>query len=242
MKSSPRCFPWRSLRFRANRAMMALLLIVLPLGLSACAPATAPRIHATATLGATEFTTHDHYELYNYDSGFCSFISDTERFAPAGTVLVGADNFFKGDSGPFACIHKLDYAYRGGVRFNLSEFRSFAGIIVEKATLHWRIDSAAVRDASGNPSGVPNGPDVTNCVGALMESKQSIFTQGSFLPAYPYRSGQGDVTDLVQDWVVRGDPNWGFVLVGLNESYSRNNAACVNVISHLTLTLTYSRL
>ncbi len=222
---------------RANRLVLTLLVVLVPLGLAACTPAMTPRIHATATLGAADVVTHDHYDQYSYRPalGSCPYGADTERSVPAGTLLVGWDNSFDAGSQPFPCISKLDYAYRGGVRFDLSELQGFAGIIIETATLSWQIDSAIVRDASGNPTGA------ANCVGALMESTQSIFTQGAFLPALPYQGGQGDVTGLVQSWVMNGDPNFGFVLVGLNESYNRTNAACVNVLSHFTLTITYSR-
>ena len=233
---------WFKRHLRMSRTAFALLLVLPPLGLAACTvPAAAPRIHATATLSASDFITRNHYEEYRYDAdiGYCQFPPYPSLIVPPGTVLVGSDNYFRDNS---LCIENYDWAYRAGVRFDLSELRSYAGIIVEKATFSWKIDYAKVEDAGGGFTGVRSGSDVTNCVGALMESKQNLFRQGSFLPGIPYRPGQGDVTGLVQSWVMNGDPNLGFVLVGLNESYSRNNAACVNVISHLTLTINYSRL
>jgi len=244
MTSSWRRFHWRlpARHFRINRALMALLLIASPIALAACtAPAVTPRIHATATLGASDFITRNHYDEYHYDGdlGYCQFPPYPSLIVPSESVLVGSDNYFRDNT---FCIEKYDWAYRAGVRFDLSELRSYAGIIIEKATLSWKIDYAKVEDSNGGYTGVRSGSDVTNCVGALMESKQNLFRKGSFLPGIPYRKGQGDVTSLVQSWVMNGDPNLGFVLVGLNESYSRNNAACVNVISHLTLTINYSRL
>ena len=224
-------------RFPINRVAIAILLVALPLALAACTPAPA-LIRHTVVLPASDLVTRDQWEYYRYCTSSC-FSSYREHSAPPGRLLVGADNFFEPGSGPFPSIVKLDYAYRGAVRFNLAEFRNLKQVVVERASINWTIDSALVRTGNGDPSGVASGPDVTNCVGALMEGKQSPFTEGAFLPAYPYRSGKGDVTDLVQDWVMNGVTNWGFVLVGLDESYSRNNAACLNAISNITLTLTY---
>jgi hypothetical protein len=225
-----------------RQALSALLLLLIPLSLAACSvPAAQLRPKITASIGAADIVTRYHYDFYNYNSGDCDFTIDHVYSAPADGLLVGFDNFFKPDSGIFACITKHDYAYRGAVRFNLAEFRSYAGIVIEKATLSWTTDHAIVRGVDGGARGVASGPDVTNCVGGLMEGLQSPLSQGTFLPAVAYRSGQGDVTGLVQSWVMNGDPNWGFVLVGPNESYNRNNGACLNTLSHFTLTLTYTR-
>jgi hypothetical protein len=229
-------------RSRAHRPAFGLLLLLIPLSLAACSvPAAQLRPKITASLGAADIVTRYHNDFYHYESGDCDFTANHVSSAPVNGALVGFDNFYKPDSGIFACITKDDDAYRAGVRFNLAEFSHYAGIIVEKATLSWTIDHAMVRGADGGPRGVAGGSDVTNCVGALMEGLQSPFSQGVFLPAVAYRSGQGDVTSLVQSWIMNGDPNWGFVLVGPNESYSRNNGACLNTLSHFILTLTYTR-
>jgi hypothetical protein len=223
-------------------ASFALLLGMLSLGLAACTVPSAPaRPKITASLGASDLVTRFHYERYKYDSGGCPFFGPLGFPVQAGTVLVGAANHFEGGSGPFPCILKDDSAYRGGVRFNLAELRSYQGIVIEKATISWTIDRALVRNENGGGSGVASGPDVSNCVGALMEGTKSPFTQGEFLPGLPYRNGRGDVTSIVQSWVMNGDPNWGFVLVGLDESYSRNNAACLNTLSNFKLTIIYTR-
>jgi hypothetical protein len=219
--------------------MFGALMILLPL-LAACSvPVSLPLRRYTVTLSPSDLSNHYWNDFYKYETIGCGFHSTRLTSPPAGRLLVGADNDFEGGSGPLPCIRKDDLAYRGGVRFDVSGYRNLKRKVVEKATLSWTVESATVRDAAGNRRGVASGPDVTNCVGALLESKKSIFTEGEFLPGYPYRSGQGDVTSLVTSWIVNGDPNYGFVLVGLDESYSRNDAACLNTIGNLKLTITY---
>jgi hypothetical protein len=104
--------------------------------------------------------------------------------------------------------------------------------VIEKAVLTCTVEEAIVKNNAGNPRGVPTGPNATNCVGPVLESSRNIFTGGgSYLPGYSHRVGQGDVTGLVTTWVVNQEPNHGFVLVGLDESFPRNNAACINYIT-----------
>ncbi|MGI8476927.1 MAG: hypothetical protein ACR2OO_11215, partial [Thermomicrobiales bacterium] len=108
------------------------------------------------------------------------------------------------------------------------------------AVLSWKVERSIVRNAAGiGNSSVASGPNVANCVGALMESTGNISKQGAFLPGIPYRKGQGDVTSLVTSWIVNGDPNYGFVLKGRDETYSRNNAACISILANPRLTITY---
>lgn len=41
-----------------------------------------------------------------------------------------------------------------------------------------------------------SGRDATNCVGGVLESNESIWTEEDFLPGIPYRTDAGDVTSL----------------------------------------------
>ena len=211
---------------------MALLLIALPLGLAACTVPAAPALkRGVADFSSTDLSNTYHYEQYRYDGGvFCGFYQYASLYkAPPNRLVVGYNNVFQPGSGPFPCIFKIDHAYRGGVRFDLSSLVSMKQIVIEKAVLTWTIERAYVSDSSGNPRGSKS------CVGAVLESSQNIFTQGAFLPGRSLRIGPGDVTSLVTTWIVDKQPNFGFVLVGLDESYPRNNAECVNIIKDLHL-------
>lgn len=224
---------------RLRRPLPGLLAVVLPLLLAACTPG-APLSRTTVTLIPSDVVNHYFRDRYRYNGGGCPFSGpDMPISPPAGRMAVGADNSFDGGTDPFPCITKEDYGYRGGVRFNVSGIQRLDRKVIEKAVLSWTIESSIVRDADGNASGVASGRDVTNCVDELLESSRSIQTEGAFLPGRPYRSGQGDVTGLVTSWIVNGDPNFGFVLIGVDESNSRNSAACVSIVKNLKLTITY---
>jgi hypothetical protein len=236
----PLGMPTQSGRRRIWTARAALVLLP-PLLLAACTVPAAPALRrGTADFSPADLSNHYWIDTYVSTSNFlnnCALfpVHDQTRRPPAGRLLVGADNHFDPGTNPFPCILKNDWAYRGGVRFDLSTLVAMKRIVIEKAVLTWTIESAVVRDGDGHRRGVASGPDATNCVDAVLESTRSIFSEGDFLPGLSLRAGQGDVTSLVTTWVVDKARNFGFVLVGLDESYSRNNAACLNTIGNLSL-------
>lgn len=221
-----------------SHAVLASFAVLLPLVLAACSvPAAPPLRQGTADFSGGELAVHYNRDEYLYNGGvFCPFYGKaTRRFPTPNRLLVGYENVFLPGTDPFPCITKIDLSYRGGVRFDLSTLTAYKRIVIEKATLRWTIESAVVKDGSGNPRGIPGGTNATNCVGAVLESKGSIFTEGAYLPGYSLRVGQGDVTSLVTSWVVDKQRNDGFVLVGRDESYQRDNSACLNTIRDVSL-------
>jgi hypothetical protein len=189
---------------------------------------------------------HQQWQTYFYDGFVCGHPLRVDPAPPpAGSLLVGYDDLFHPDSGPFACIAKLDAAYRGGFRFDLSALTGLRPIVIEKATLTWTIERSLDRSSDGSGVGWRSGAGATNCLGALLESKRSIFVDG-FLPgnflanAFDQRGGV-DVTEQVTRWILNGAPNNGFVLKGQNERFGRDNAACMSIVGALRLHITYLR-
>lgn len=222
-------------------ATLAALAVGLPLLLTACAaPIELPLRSRTVTLAPSSFDTQWYNDVYLSYFGPCTFLNFGAADAPAGQIMVGYINDERDvDSGPFYCYRKNDYAYRAGVVFDIRPIQALNRKVVQSATIGWRIRTALVKSGSGATRGIASGPDATNCVGKLLESTTNITKRGKFLPGIDYRGGSGDVTSLVTSWIVNGNPNYGFVLVGKDEGYSRDNAACLNTISNITLTITY---
>jgi hypothetical protein len=220
-----------------NRMTIAALLVLLPIVLAACTPAP-PRPRVTRTLAAADVANHYRYDVVVSTWPGCSTNApgggEFEPISepPSGTAVVGFDNFYR-EVG--LCSTKLDYIHRAGVRFDLGSIRSLKGAFLERATLTWTVQTTDARGIGGAPR--RGGP---GCQIGVFLSNGDIHADGPFLPGTgPIRTGPGDVTYRVRDWLLGVAPNRGFVLTGPDEGFQENNAACLVELTDLTLELTY---
>lgn len=171
-----------------------------------------------------------------------------------GEMIVGYDHYFNSGTQPAPCQEKLDHAYRGTVRFDLSDIISKAPkfhVYVSSAKLNYRKKESLQKFGGGEPM---TGRE---CVATLLtasadwtkETKSDVL-----IPGILYKTLAGSVSDsicglggcsievgpMVNNWVTGKEDNNGFVIRGENEGLlEEDNAACRTSYDKFSLSVTY---
>jgi hypothetical protein len=172
---------------------------------------------------------------HRHASGFIRFIGGCWLFSSGpperglapdlapGEIMVGHENFYR--PGNF-CWLETDWAYRGAVRFPLTARDVTAGFHkTEQAWLTWRrvSDPRSVPFLRCTQALVQLGraasdwrADITGFDGlAIAGTPIALTDDDATIPrsSTPHLR-RVEVTEIVRDWVERGNPNFGFVLQG----------------------------
>ena len=217
---------------RPGNAVAHGLLVLL---LSGCAPV----MLKTVELQPLTTTTGTSGESGSF--GFCASQGKTPAttFSPApAQMMVGYDDFFRAGTQPFACDDVRVSVFRGGVKFDLSQFDS----IVKAELLLDTVKSVSRSDGKliSNPSSISYASQL--CVATEIFSSQMLCDNDVLLPVGE-TIGVG-VSNQVRDWVSMRRNNFGFVLGGPRppfpaKSPPRDNDAKISWYNNFRLRITY---
>lgn len=148
---------------------------------------------------------------------------------PETGVLVGYSDYYEPGTEPFPCREKIDYAYRGAVRFDLT---GLPGLITS-AILHSRLVSTTYPQY-----GIGSSMSCVDSLGIAVDD----WTQPdyrNFFPAEDLVSFDGngtiDVTSTAIQWQTSRRENFGFILVGKDESFADKTEVCLSVLDDFVL-------
>lgn len=219
-----------SLSWMTIAASSIILLI-----LSGCAPATLKIVELQPLLVTTGTT------VVSGSFGFCSAQGNTPMTtfsASAGTIMVGYDDYFKAGKPPFACDDVHVSVFRGGVKFDVSQFDAITNAEFQLDTDKSisRSEGKMVRTAA--PISYAN----TLCMATEIFSSKMLCDYPTLLPVGETISL--GVTEEVRDWIGMRRNNFGFVLNGPRPDFSaqtppRDNDAKISWYTNFRLRITY---
>jgi len=208
---------------------------LLVLLLSGCAPL----MLKTVELPPVTTTTGTSGEAGSF--GFCASQGKTlaTTFAPApAQMMVGYDDFFRGGTPPFACDDVRVSVFRGGVKFDLSQFDSIANaeLLFDTMKSVSRSDGVLI----GTPTPISYASQL--CVATEIFSSQMLCDNDALLPVG--ETITVGVSGQVRDWVSKSRNNFGFVLGGPRPPFPakrppRDNDAKVSWYNNFRLRITY---
>lgn len=208
----------------------------LVLMLSGCAPG----MLKTVELQPLATTTGTSGEAGSF--GFCA----SQRTIPAPTfspapaqMMVGYDDFFRAGTPPFACDDLRVSVFRGGVKFDLSQFDA----IVNAELLLDTMKSVTCSDGDLIGASTPISYANQLCVATEMFSSKMLCDNEALLPV-------GDtisvgVSNQVRDWISKSRNNFGFVLGGPRPPFPatsppRDNDAKISWYNNFRLRIRYN--
>ena len=139
-------------------------------------------------------------------------------FSPAsGQVMVGFDDYFKAGTNPFPCDDIRAVNFRGGARFDLSQFDS----IVTADLLFDAVRS--ITRSGGETTGSSPATSFANvlCVATQPFTSQMLCDNDASLPG-THNINIG-VSSQVRNWIDNSRPNHGFVIAGPRGPVSSSN-------------------
>jgi hypothetical protein len=162
---------------------------------------------------------------------------------PAGMMRIGFKNSYK-ESGIGGINHRyLGFAYRGILYFNIDQFKGKPGMLL-KAKMH------LTKHSTVRHQGMAASTD-GSCAHSLhlLTAQDSGFsTPASLLTYMPQYQGTNelveydgnknmviDVLKEIRDWIQGNKPNYGFMIIGPNESFTHNNDQCVTLFENIIL-------
>ena len=176
--------------------------------------------------------------------GYCTSAGEVPPAPPFGTgageVKVGFDDFFRYGTDPFPCHDIRNSIFRGGVRFDLSQFDA-----VVSADLLFDAARSMVRTGGGPISN--EAPAVSHAttlsVATQAFTSQMLADNDAFLPLGP--AINIGVSSQVHDWVSKSRPNFGFVIGGprgpvSSSSMFRDSDAMVTIYGNFRLRVIYN--
>lgn len=214
---------------RTQRAGAAGALLLLPLILASCTVAIPTRQYSI-TLKPTGWVIGYQVASWHHTAPYCSF-PGYFGVGPDSPSEVMAGYFRHNDPGtpPFPCGEGWSVVYRGAITFDLSPITRLPRKIVYRATLSFTSRSEFRRDTGGPVS------TAVNCLRDIQRADVDPFRNQGLFPATPFEREPNmrinDVTPIVQSWVVKTAPNYGFVFVGPDESLPYNNGKCLAKIN-----------
>lgn len=209
-------------RTRSARSSAKLLLSLLLAGCTVSIPTR----QYSVTLLPTGWVIGYHVRHWHDSAPYCG---------PASYIGVGPDSpsevmagyfrIYHPGTAPFPCGEGWSVVYRGAVTFDLTPITRLPRKIVYRATLSFTSRSEFRRDTGGPVS------TAVDCLRDIQRADVDPFRYKGLFPATPFEHESGmrinDVTAIVQSWVVRTAPNYGFVFVGTDESFPDNNGRCL---------------
>ena len=204
------------------KAITASILLV------GCAPLP-PKHEVSYTVSCTVDTKYHKEYSYKHIPAAVDTQGQAEQQAPAGTFLVGFTNDWESSG----LNHRyLGFAYRGFVFFDRNALPT-KGLVLE-AILHFDAPSTVIWQ--GDTASNENASAASKFY-VLTKEFSGYYSEGDLhIEALPHYTGTTinasydqssqlviDVTTIVRDIVLDRRPNYGFMLVGLNENFSHNN-------------------
>lgn len=203
--------------------------------LSGCAPGTLKTVELKPLLVTTGTS------VVSGSFGFCDKegVTPVSTFSSAPpTVMVGYDDFFKGGKVPFACDDVRVSTFKGGVKFDVSQFDS----ITNAELLLDTIRSVSRDDGRLIATEVPISYANKLCMSTEIYASPMLCDNHTRLPVG--ETIKVRVSEQVGDWVTMSRNNFGFVLKGPRPEFSiqtppRDNNAKVSWYSNFRLRVTY---
>ena len=211
------------------RYSLSLTKILIPsLLLVACTPLP-PKHEVSYSVACTVDTKYHKEYSYKHIPAAVDTQGQAEQQAPQGTFLVGYTNDWESSG----LNHRyLGFAYRGYVFFDRNALPS-KGLVLDAAlhfnapsTVIWQGDTASNENASAASKFYVLTKEFSGFYseGDLHVGDLPHYTGTTINASYDQSSQLViDVTMIVRDIVLDKRPNYGFMLVGLNESFSHNN-------------------
>jgi hypothetical protein len=183
------------------------------------------------------------YSYYRWRNPVCGASLDSKGLAPeesaAASMRVGFENSY---DKKFCEKRYVGHAFRGFLKFDLSQVK---GKLVKAKLLLTR---KSTKRSEGN-----SASNAGSCAGSIsiMDEPISGFSAKAHLyDKIPQSKGttanvkydgakniEIDVTSVVQEWLDGKKPNYGFMFIGPNESYNRNNDCCVTIYNPIVLSI-----
>lgn len=205
-------------------------LLLLPLILAGCT-VSIPTRQYSVTLAPAGWVTGYYRTSWRHDAIYCglSLTGTGPDTTGRNEVLAGYSRSFDPGTEPFPCGHKTAFVYRGAVMFDLTPITRLPRKIVYRATLAFTMRSEFRRDTGGPVS------TAVNCLRDIQRADVDPFRYQGLFPATSFERDPSmrinDVTPIVQSWVNRTAPNYGFVFIGTDESFPDNNGRCLAYIN-----------
>jgi hypothetical protein len=199
--------------------------LLLPLILAGCT-VSIPTRQYSITLKPTGWVIGYQIQSWRHTAPYCGPASylGVGPDSPS-EVMAGYARYNDPGTGPFPCGVGWSLVYRGAVVFDLTPITRLPRKIVYRATLSFTSRSEFRRDTGGPVS------TAVDCLRDVQRADVDPFRYRGLFPATPFEREPSmrinDVTPIVQSWVVRTAPNYGFVFVGRDESFPYNNGMCV---------------
>lgn len=120
--------------------------------------------------------------------------------------------------------------------FDLSPVTNFSRRVVKEAKFSF---TGGSYDTGGNGPGV----GFITCVRDILQAEENPpdfhgLTPGTRIAGGSVGRNEVFVSQTVQSWITGTSPNFGFVLVGADESFPRDNAACYSQAERFSLVVT----
>ncbi len=200
-------------------------MLLLPLILASCT-VSIPSRQYSVTLLPTGWVIGYESHLWHDSSPYCGPPKPI-GLGPDSPSEVMAGYWRDNDPGtaPFPCGEGRSVVYRGAVVFDLTPITRLPRKIVYRATLSFTSRNEFRRDTGGPIS------TAVNCLRDIQRADVDPFRSEGLFPATPFERDPSmrinDVTPIVQSWIVKTAPNYGFVFIGTDESFPYNNGVCI---------------
>jgi len=154
---------------------------------------------------------------------------------PKNGIKVGFENHYK-KSGIFGVNHQYyGIAYRGIMTFDLSEFIKKRGLLL-KAVLHMSLGKSRRDYRVDDEYTATNLGYCAKSIYYLTAPWSDFNTPAVYLRDIPRKDEiEINVIGTVREWLIGRKPNYGFEVVGVDESFSKNNDVCTSIYENIYL-------
>ncbi|PUA19080.1 hypothetical protein C7W93_04060 [Glaciimonas sp. PCH181] len=175
--------------------------------------------------------------------GFCASQGKTPETTFSSVppqMMVGYDDFFRGGKSPFACDDVRISIFRGGVKFDLTQFDRIAHAELLLDTMQ----SVTRSDGKLMQTQTPVSYANMLCVATEIFASNMLCDNEMPLPVGEVISI--DVSNQVRDWINKRRNNFGFILGGPRPMFSaqtppRDNDAKISWYNNVRLRVTYQK-
>jgi len=154
---------------------------------------------------------------------------------PKNGIKVGFENHYK-KSGIFGVNHQYyGVVYRGIMTFDLSEFIKKRGLLL-KAVLHMSLGKSRRDYRVDDEYTATNLGYCAKSIYYLTAPWSDFNTPAVYLRDIPRKDEiEINVIGTVREWLIGRKPNYGFEVVGVDESFSKNNDVCTSIYENIYL-------